>query len=109
MQPTVSARMTSGSSCFHLLHVACYKKHGLTWDNLYMHVQSFLVSFPFFFSSLSTGDSSYTLFLYFPLSGSTYSARVSRMVAVRVRRPIPETSFRRRVGRENIPAETEDK
>ena len=54
---------------------------------------------------LSTADSSNTLLLYRRLSGSTYRARVSMTVAVRVSSPIPETSFRRRVDRESMPAE----
>ena len=48
-------------------------------------------------------DSSYTLLLYCPLSGSMYRARLSMTVAVTVRRPIPDTRWRRRVGRENRP------
>ena len=50
-----------------------------------------------------TRESSYTLLLYCPLSGSMYRARLSMTVAVRVRRPIPDTRWRRRVGRENKP------
>lgn len=71
-------------------------------------IQSFLSSFLSLLSCLSTGDSSYTLFLYFPLSGSTYSARVSMTVAVSVSRPIPDTSFRRRIGRENMPGQVRE-
>ena len=56
-----------------------------------------------FLGCVSCGVSSYTLLLYCPLSGSMYRARLSMTVAVRVRRPIPDTRWRSRVGRENRP------